>query len=153
MKHHYKPVGRGARGARTSAAARFGFIVVAACLGIAALAGAAQAQQAPSTAPVARASGYHIYCNSLVQPRTPCSTSYTATIYLNVVWYSGAGTVSVCERAVAIGNGSTVSRRCENNLAGSGSDLDFYDEHGYEVLATCGNNSAYAHTIECEGDY
>lgn len=86
------------------------------------------------------------YCGWVVAPNSPCSDSRNGTnMIANVARYSGAGSVSVCQRVISLEGGNTLSRRCAIGVAGSETDLNAYPFA--QKYATVGNDSNYRHTI------
>jgi hypothetical protein len=93
-----------------------------------------------------------VYCNILTPPTTTCNDEPTYRSWaFNHAEYDGSGTVNVCEHTYGP-EYNTVSRRCNNNVVGSATDLDYYFAHGFYLHLKCGNNSAYSHTIYCWGN-
>ena len=93
-----------------------------------------------------------VYCDKLTPPATACNDEPTYRSWaFNHAEYDGSGTVSVCEHTYGP-DYNTVSRRCNDNVVGSATDLDYYFAHGFYLHLKCGNNSAYNHTIYCWGN-
>jgi hypothetical protein len=88
------------------------------------------------------------YCGVLVLPYYDCANMVDGSIHVghfnyNKAYYTGAGTVGVCEHTYLHYEGSTVSRRCANNAVGSACDLYYWQANGY----TLGGHSPWTHTI------
>lgn len=91
------------------------------------------------------------YCRVLVDPHTYCWDEPFQRYYtLNVVFYPGSGSVSVCEK-VRGPDLNQISLRCGTNYANSGTDTHPYQGKGLRL--NCGNNSNNRHTLNCRGDY
>lgn len=75
---------------------------------------------------------------------TACPAFYSGVTNQNIAQYSGAGTVSVCERANEY-LGAQISRRCANNYVDSAQDICPYTAINMHLYA--GNNSIWDHTI------
>jgi len=94
----------------------------------------------------AGAVSWYNYCGWQVAANSACSDSRSGYLIANTASYPGSGDVGVCERVVAAESGSQLSRRCDNRIVGSGTDLN-----GYGLIwktATVGNDSNYKHTID-----
>lgn len=81
---------------------------------------------------------------------TACASSLIGHYRMNLAQYTGAGTVSVCERADSSTYGN-LSRVCKNNSAQSDADLFTAWDYNWWVTLKVGNNSANNHTIHGHG--
>lgn len=104
--------------------------------------------------PAIASAEYGNYCKELVPAHTDCAINpghswdyWNGVFSQNYAYYSGSGTVNVCEHTYDRGNGATVSDNCANNSAEAGNQLVYYYEHGIELSGHAGNNSENTHTI------
>jgi len=84
------------------------------------------------------------YCGILVNPNSACPFYITGSFTTNTASYSGSGNVGVCERVDS--PPANLSRRCDNRIVGSSTDLNGW--YGYYMEAKVGNDSNYRHTID-----
>ncbi len=92
------------------------------------------------------------YCRTLVNANAYCGAEPWQRGYsLNVVFYPGAGSVSVCEKVMGPDYTPVISLRCGNGYANSGNDTVGWTQWGLRLK--CGNNSNNRHTLNCRGDY
>lgn len=92
------------------------------------------------------------YCRVLVNAHTYCGDEPWQRGYnLNVVFYPGAGSVSVCEKVMGPDYTPVISLRCGNGYANSANDTVGWTHYGLRLK--CGNNSNNRHTLNCRGDY
>lgn len=81
-----------------------------------------------------------VYCQKLVPALTPCDeTVVYQHVQQNVAQYTGAGTVSVCQKLTV--GGVNRNRTCGNNYTSSGI------ANWGNLRAHVGNDSVWAHTI------
>ena len=83
------------------------------------------------------------YCGILVNPNSACPLYLTGSFTTNTASYTGSGNVGVCERVDS--PPVNLSRRCDNRIVGSSTDLNGW--YGYFMEARVGNDSNYRHTI------
>lgn len=83
------------------------------------------------------------YCGVLVNANSACWHYATGSFITNTARYQGSGNVGVCERVDS--PPVNISRRCDNRIVGSSTDLNGW--YGYFMEARVGNDSNYRHTI------
>ena len=98
-------------------------------------------------APGASALVEHPYAGDLLQPgetRNPGEGAILTNITGNIAGYSGAGTVSVCQRTFDF-SANVWREGCGNNAVGSATNLMPY--FGHSLWPMVYNNSPFAHSI------
>lgn len=95
--------------------------------------------------------GYRIYCNgfngALTNGGAYCNGEAQG-VYGDNETYGSFRDIPTCEKAVAVGNGRTISFRCSGTTTSAGNDLDYYFSHGFDVRLTGKNNDSGRHNMQ-----
>lgn len=97
------------------------------------------------------AGGSRIYCNgfmgSLTNGGAYCNGEAQG-VYGDNETYGTYRDIPTCEKAVAVGNGRTISFRCSGTTTSAGNDLDYYFSHRFDVRLSGKNNDSGRHYME-----
>src|SRR5829696_4248281 len=84
---------------------------------------------------------HEYYCGWGVAAYSTCSSTPGYALWVqNNAAYGGAGTISVCQKAV-LSNGTNATRTCGNNYVNAGGELGYYYNQGIATTPRVGNNS------------